>query len=79
LSVTRLASECPLCGAPLVRRSRRDGSGDFLACGAWRRTGCAFVESIDLSVERVERELRAARADVEFLSARLSCCRCGLA
>ena len=79
MSVTRLASECPLCGAPLVRQRRRDGSGDFMACNAWRRTGCSFAESIDLNVERVERELRAARADIDFLTARLSCCKCGLA
>lgn len=62
---TRLATDCPMCGRPMARRARRDGTGAFLGCTAYPR--CTFVEALDLNLARIERELEAARSDVAYL------------
>lgn len=63
MSVTRLCTECPLCGKPLRRRTGR--TGDFLGCTGYPR--CEFTEAIDLNLERLARELNAAKSDAEYL------------
>jgi ssDNA-binding Zn-finger/Zn-ribbon topoisomerase 1 len=65
MSISRIASECPMCTRPLVRKSRRDGSGDFLSCTGYPR--CNFAESIDLSLERLRRQLDDVTADRDNL------------
>lgn len=65
MKITRLCTECPQCGKPLRRQSRKDGSGDFLGCTGYPK--CAFVEAIDLNLERVRRQLNAAESDAEYL------------
>lgn len=62
---SRIASECPLCGKALVRKGRRDKSGEFLACTGYPR--CCFTENIDLNVARIGRELRVALDDRDYL------------
>lgn len=64
-SATRLASDCPMCRRPLARRKRKDGTGEFLGCTGYPR--CDFVESVDLNLARIERELATAQSDVAYL------------
>lgn len=68
MSVTRLATDCPFCGRPMALRTRRDDGAPFLGCtGFTARPKCSFIESFDLNIGRIERELRAAEADRDFL------------
>ncbi len=35
---------CPSCGVGhLVTKQRRDGTGSFVGCSMWGRSGCKFV------------------------------------
>lgn len=65
MTITRLSSECPMCSKPLRRRSRRDGSGEFLSCSGYPK--CDFAETLDLNLQRIARELNAAKSDAEYL------------
>lgn len=38
---------CPDCGAPMRRCQRKDKSGEFWGCTAWKQTGCRGILSID--------------------------------
>lgn len=52
-----------MCGKPLRRRSGRNG--DFLGCTGYPK--CDFTEEVDLNLERVARELNAAKSDADYL------------
>ncbi len=65
MSISRIASDCPLCRKPPARKSRRDGSGDFLSCTGYPK--CHFAESIDISLERIKRELDDVTRDRDNL------------
>ena len=64
MSITRLASECPLCGKPLTLRSRKSDGEPFMACRGFPR--CNFTEAFDLNVGRIEHDINAARWDRDY-------------
>lgn len=69
MSATRLATDCPFCGRPMALRTRRNDGSPFLGCTGYsaRREPCTFVEAFNLNIGRVERELRTAIADRDYL------------
>lgn len=70
MSAVRLASDCPRCRAPLVRRSRKADSKPFLSCSGY--PACRFAEDWDPQiarlasvVEQLQQELNTVRAELQ--------------
>lgn len=56
----RLSGDCPRCGQPLVRRTRRADGNAFLSCSGYPT--CKFAEDFDPHVAALAEEVGKLRA-----------------
>jgi ssDNA-binding Zn-finger/Zn-ribbon topoisomerase 1 len=42
----RIVKACPRCGQPLEIKANRETGEQFLACSAYRETGCKYAEPL---------------------------------
>lgn len=61
----RLAGDCPRCGRPLVRRTRRADGNAFLSCSGYPE--CRFAEDFDPHLNALADQIRELTARVAEL------------
>ena len=61
----RLASDCPLCAAPLRLRRRREDDGLFLGCSQYPR--CRFAEDFDHATAALLDRIAELEAELDDL------------
>lgn len=68
-SAVRLSGDCPRCGEPLVRRTRRSDRQPFLSCSGY--PACRFAEDWDSHISNLARDIQGLRDEVQGLRSEL--------